>query len=112
MSRIFKKQRSLNNLITYINSDNKKVLVGIVDRTAKKVVIPSDIDIVWVNSLYGCDELEDLEVKQLPEYTGYLGYYFGAYYEAYNSSYAYSSNNEYVPKTLKTIRFGESVEYI
>ena len=98
-----------NNLITYINSDNEKVMVGVSDRSVKKVVIPSDIDIIWVNSLYGCDELEDLEVKQLPEYTGYLGYYFGAYYGVSNSSYANSHNDEYVPHTLKTLRLGEGV---
>ena len=102
-----------NNLITYPNSDNKTVLVGIIDRSVKKLSIPSSVDIVRANALYGCDVLEDLEFNQPPEgeYIGYLGFYFGAYYQ-YSSNYAYSHNYEFVPRTLKTVRYNGNITAI
>lgn len=97
------------NLIIFNMSGYGRVLVGIIDRSVKKIVVPADIVSMSVNSLYGCDELEELEINSLDSY---LGYYFDGYHKASNSMYAYSNNYDCVPHTLKTLKLGDGITEI
>ena len=97
------------NLIIFNMSGYGRVLVGIIDRSVKKIVVPADIVSMSVNSLYGCDELEELEINSLDRY---LGYYFDGYHKASNSMYAYSNNYDCVPHTLKTLKLGDGITEI
>ena len=98
-----------NNLITYVNSDGKKILAGVIDRSVKKLVIPNDIYEMRVGSLYGCDQLEELEISKMDML---LGYYFDAAFRTTYTQYYQNYNRYAVPSTLKTLKLGDGITYI
>jgi len=87
-----------NNLI-YINDNDNKILVGIDDKNAKKIIIPSTVTRINKYALYNT-KVEELE---LHTFDNYLSYYFGNY------SYYYS---DCVPETLKKIVIGDEITSI
>ncbi len=108
------------NIITFVDSKMGKTFIGVIDRSAKNVVIPSDIQAINRGSLCGCS-MEELELNMM-QYTYvdgntyttdcYLGYFFGVPSRQNNYDNEYSHNKEYVPETLKTIIFGEGITYV
>ena len=108
------------NIYTYDDSKKGKTFIGVIDRSAKNVVIPSDIAAVNRGTLCGCT-MEELELN-LMQYTYVdgntyttnccLGYYFGVPYPTSNYDKEYTHNKEFVPETLKTIIFGEGISYV
>ena len=108
------------NIYTYDDSKKGKTFIGVIDRSAKNVVIPSDIAAVNRGTLCGCT-MEELELN-LMQYTYVdgntyttnccLGYFFGVPYPTSNYDKEYTHNKEFVPETLKTIIFGEGISYV
>ena len=108
------------NIYTYDDSKKGKTFIGVIDRSAKNVVIPSDISAVNRGTLCGCT-MEELELN-LMQYTYVdgntyttnccLGYFFGVPYSTSNYDKEYTHNKEFVPETLKTIIFGEGISYV
>lgn len=108
------------NIITFEDSKMGKTFIGVIDRSAKNVVIPSDIEAINRGSLCGCT-MEELELNMM-QYTYTdgntyttnccLGYFFGVPYPTSNYDKEYTHNKEYVPETLKTIIFGEGISYV
>ena len=108
------------NIYTYDDSKKGKTFIGVIDRSAKNVVIPSDIAAVNRGTLCGCT-MEELELN-LMQYTYVdgntyttnccLGYFFGVSYPTSNYDKEYTHNKEFVPETLKTIIFGEGISYV
>ena len=109
------------NIITYNDTLKGKTFIGVIDRSASKVVIPSDVDAINRGSLSGCT-METLELNRM-RFIYYessyernieccLGYFFGVPYPTSSYDKEYNHNREYVPETLKTIILGKDIDYI
>ncbi|MCR5462661.1 MAG: leucine-rich repeat domain-containing protein [bacterium] len=104
---------TVNNMIYYEDpwsyNNRGKVFAGVIDRTAKKVVIPSGFDTIMRGSLCGCN-MEELEINT-DSFNKHLGYYYGLEesYNYYGFEGDYSSNDQRVPKSLKVIRLGSEM---
>ncbi len=95
-----------NGLITYVDNNNRNVLIHVMDKTVKKLVIPSDVDYINKFVLYNI-ESEELEINT-PFSTAYNANFFGYYFGADGNYY----NRSYVPSTLKKVVLGNKVDYI